>query len=82
VDDLSADKLVLGKLSVDDLSADELSADKLPLHQKNIFFYFEKRSSLQQRWRCSCKFRSLRIGSRATIKKSGPTRNETKNVKK
>jgi hypothetical protein len=25
---------------------------------KNIFFYLEKRSSLLQRWRCSCKIRS------------------------
>jgi hypothetical protein len=31
---------------------------------KNILFYFEKRSSLLQRWRCSCKFKSRRIGSR------------------
>jgi hypothetical protein len=30
---------------------------------KNIFFYFEKRSSLLQRWGCSCKFKSRRIGS-------------------
>jgi hypothetical protein len=32
---------------------------------KNVFFYFEKRSSLVQHWRCSCscKFRSRRIGS-------------------
>jgi hypothetical protein len=30
---------------------------------KNILFYFEKRSSLLQRWRCSCKFRGRRIGS-------------------
>jgi hypothetical protein len=29
---------------------------------KNIFFYIEKRSSLLQRWRCSCKFKSRRIG--------------------
>jgi hypothetical protein len=29
----------------------------------NILFYFKKRSSLQ-RWRCSCKFKSRRIGSR------------------
>jgi hypothetical protein len=29
---------------------------------KNILFYFVKRSSLQ-RWRCSCKFKNLRIGS-------------------
>jgi hypothetical protein len=28
---------------------------------KNISFYFEKRSSLLQRWRCSCKFKSRRI---------------------
>jgi hypothetical protein len=31
---------------------------------KNISFYFEKRSSLWRRWRCSCKLRSCRIGSR------------------
>jgi hypothetical protein len=30
---------------------------------KNIVAYFEKRSSLLQRWRCSCKFKSRRIGS-------------------
>jgi hypothetical protein len=24
---------------------------------KNILFYFEKRSSLQQHWRCSCEFK-------------------------
>jgi hypothetical protein len=30
---------------------------------KNILFYFEKRSSLLQRWRCSCKFKNRRIGS-------------------
>jgi hypothetical protein len=30
---------------------------------KNILFYFEKRSSLQQRWRCSFKFKNRRIGS-------------------
>jgi hypothetical protein len=29
-----------------------------------ILFYFEKLSSLLQRWRCSCKFKSRRIGSR------------------
>jgi hypothetical protein len=29
-----------------------------------IFFYFEKRSSLLQRWRCSCKFKIRRIGSK------------------
>jgi hypothetical protein len=35
---------------------------------KNIFFYFyEKPSILQQRWRCSCKFRSRRIGSRLWV---------------
>jgi hypothetical protein len=28
---------------------------------KIIFFYFEKRSSLLQRWRCSCKFKSRRF---------------------
>jgi hypothetical protein len=26
------------------------------------FFFFEKRSNLLQRWRCSCKFSSRRIG--------------------
>jgi hypothetical protein len=31
---------------------------------KNISFYFEKRSSLLQHWRCSCKLKSRRIGSR------------------
>jgi hypothetical protein len=30
---------------------------------KNILFYFDKRSSLLQRWRCSCEFKSRRIGS-------------------
>jgi hypothetical protein len=30
---------------------------------KNILYYFEKRSSLLQRWRCSCKFKSRRICS-------------------
>jgi hypothetical protein len=30
---------------------------------KNILFYFEKRSSLLQRWLCSCKFKSRRLGS-------------------
>jgi hypothetical protein len=30
---------------------------------KTILFYYEKGSSLLQRWRCSCKFKSRRIGS-------------------
>jgi hypothetical protein len=30
---------------------------------KDILFYFEKHSSLLQRWRCSCKLKSRRIGS-------------------
>jgi hypothetical protein len=30
---------------------------------KNILFYFEKCSSLLQRWRCSCKFKNRKIGS-------------------
>jgi hypothetical protein len=34
------------------------------LENKNILFYFEKRSSSLQRWRCSSKFKSRRIGSR------------------
>jgi hypothetical protein len=29
----------------------------------NIFFFFEKRYSLLQRWRCSYKLKSRRIGS-------------------
>jgi hypothetical protein len=33
------------------------------LENKNILFYFEKRYILLQRWRCSCKFKSRRIGS-------------------
>jgi hypothetical protein len=33
-------------------------------NNKNIFFYFEKRSSLLQRWLCSCKLTSRRIGSK------------------
>jgi hypothetical protein len=31
---------------------------------KNILLYFEKCSSLLQRWRCRCKFKNRRIGSR------------------
>jgi hypothetical protein len=31
---------------------------------KTIFFSHDKHSSLLQRWRCSCKFKSRRIGSR------------------
>jgi hypothetical protein len=34
---------------------------------KNIIFYFEKCSSLLQRLRYGCKFRSLGIGSRKKI---------------
>jgi hypothetical protein len=41
---------------------------------KNIFFFYEKRSSLLQRWRCSCKFKSRRIGS------SSLQRFENKNI--
>jgi hypothetical protein len=32
-----------------------------------FFFYFEKCSSLLQRWRCSCKFKNRRIGSRMEV---------------
>jgi hypothetical protein len=32
---------------------------------KNILFYFEKRCRLLQRWRCSCKLKNRRIGSRS-----------------
>jgi hypothetical protein len=31
---------------------------------KNILYYLEKRSSLLQRWRCSCKLKIRRTGSR------------------
>jgi hypothetical protein len=31
--------------------------------ENNIFVFYEKRSSLLQRRRCSCKFNSRRIGS-------------------
>jgi hypothetical protein len=34
---------------------------------KIVFFYFQKRTSLPQRWRCSCKLRSRRIGSSARL---------------
>jgi hypothetical protein len=38
--------------------------NRVRLESKNIFFYFEKRTSLLlQRWRCSCNFKSCRIGS-------------------
>jgi hypothetical protein len=30
---------------------------------ENIFFCLERRSSLLDRWRCNCKFRSRRNGS-------------------
>jgi hypothetical protein len=33
------------------------------LENKNIIFYFLKRSCLLQRWHCSCKFKNRRIGS-------------------
>jgi hypothetical protein len=39
------------------------TGNKARFENKNILFYFEKRSSLLQRWRCSCKFKSRRIGS-------------------
>jgi MFS family permease len=39
---------------------------------KQIFFYFEKRSSLLQRWRCSCKCQSRRIGSWIKNFQDGP----------
>jgi hypothetical protein len=37
------------------------SARLARFEHKNILFYFEKRSSQQQRWRCRCKFKSRRI---------------------
>jgi hypothetical protein len=44
---------------------------------KKIFLYFEKRSSMPQRLRCSCEFKSRRIGSwppclKRTVIKSAP----------
>jgi hypothetical protein len=49
------------------------------LKHKNIFFRFEKRSSLQQRWRCSCKFQSRKIGSwwHGLVVSSPPATDET-----
>jgi hypothetical protein len=38
------------------------------IENKNILFYFDKRSCLLQRWRCSYKFKSRRIGSRVSNK--------------
>jgi hypothetical protein len=35
-------------------------------------FYFEKRSRLLQRWRCSCKLKNRRIGSRSRRIGSSP----------
>jgi hypothetical protein len=32
------------------------------LENTDIIFYFEKRSILLQRWRCSCKFKSFKDG--------------------
>jgi hypothetical protein len=36
---------------------------------KNILFHFEKRCRLLQRWRCSCKLKNRRIGSRFHLRK-------------
>jgi hypothetical protein len=47
------------------------SMSSLARFKKNSFFYFEKRSSLLQRWRCSCKFKSRRIGSWSKTLTSG-----------
>jgi hypothetical protein len=41
-------------------------------NKKNILFCFEKRSSLQQRWRCGCQFKSRRIGSCNNIDSTAP----------
>jgi hypothetical protein len=56
-------------------------------HLKNIFIFYEKRSSLLQRWRWSCKFQSRRIGSRKTDEAivrnnatSSPVSFEVKNI--
>jgi hypothetical protein len=38
--------------------------------KKNILYYFEKRSSLLQRLRCSWKLKSRRIGSRGRFLKT------------
>jgi hypothetical protein len=39
------------------------ATDSLARLKKTISFYCEKRSSLPQRWRCSCNFKSRRIGT-------------------
>jgi hypothetical protein len=41
----------------------------LRFENENNFYKFEKRTSLLQRWRCSCKFLSRRIGSRTKDEK-------------
>jgi hypothetical protein len=45
-----------------------VTGSKACFENKNIIFYFEKRSSLLQRWRCRCKFKNRRIGSRFSRK--------------
>jgi hypothetical protein len=35
--------------------------------ENNILLYFEKRCSLLQRWRCRCKLKNRRIGSRFDV---------------
>jgi hypothetical protein len=39
------------------------ASSQVRFESKNIFFYFGKRLSLLQRWCCSCKFTSRKIGS-------------------
>jgi hypothetical protein len=39
------------------------ASSRMRFEIKNILVYFEKRSSLLQRWRYSCKLKSRRIGS-------------------
>jgi hypothetical protein len=34
---------------------------------KNFLFYFKEHSRLPQRWHCSCKFKSLRMGSKSIL---------------
>jgi hypothetical protein len=47
---------------------------------ENILFPFEKRPSLLQRWRCSCKFKSRRIGSTENQEKTDfPMKNDAQN---
>jgi hypothetical protein len=45
----------------------KVTSNLVRFESKNILFCFEKPSSLLQSWRCSCIFRSRRIGSRILL---------------